>query len=293
MLRKGGIKIAVQKKQLKNKFFSYLSTIDKLSLIGLVIILFFIIFGILAPFLVPNDPIEIDLTQRFLAPNGEFLMGTDHLGRDVFSRLLYGIRTSLSTAFLVLIFSMVVSVIVGTTAGYFGGKIDQLVIGVIDTLLAFPGLVLALVIAGLLGPSLINLMIALAVTHWVGYARIIRGMVMSIKEQEYILAARACGAGDLHIILVHILPNIISPVLVLATLDMGYIILSISGLSFLGLGAQPPTPEWGVMLNAGRPYMQLAPWLMFFPGMAIFLIVLAFNILGDGLRDIFDPRDVA
>ena len=293
MLRKGGIEIEVQKKQLKNKLFSYLLTIDKLAWIGLVIILFFIALGILAPFLVFNDPTEIDLTQRLLAPNGEFWLGTDHLGRDVFSRLLYGIRTSLSTAFLVLIFSMLVSIIIGTIAGYFGGKIDQLVVGVIDTLLAFPGLVLALVIAGLLGPSLVNLMIALAVTHWVGYARIVRGMVMSIKEQEYILAARACGAGDLHIILAHILPNIISPVLVLATLDMGYIILSISGLSFLGLGAQPPTPEWGAMLNAGRPYMQLAPWLMFFPGMAIFLVVLAFNLLGDGLRDIFDPRDVA
>ena len=180
----------------------------------------------------------------------------------------------------------------GTLAGFAGGRIDSIVVSVIDVLLAFPGLILALAIAGMLGPGITNVMIALASIHWVGYARIIRGMVASIKEKEYVLAARAGGAKGSSIITRHIIPNIVSPVIVLATLDMGSIILIIAGLSFLGLGAQPPAPEWGAMLNDGRPYMQIAPWLMIFPGLAIFISVLAFNLMGDGLRDSFDPRSI-
>lgn len=186
---------------------------------------------------------------------------------------------------------MTISIFVGTVSGYTGGWVDNLVMRLIDILMAFPGLILALAIAGMLGPSIMNLMLALAAVQWVAYARIIRGMVLSIKETEYVLAARACGTTDAKIIIRHILPNIISPLTVLATLDMGHLILTISGLSFLGLGAQPPVPEWGAMLNDGRPYMQAAPQLMLYPGMAILLVVLAFNLLGDGLRDVFDPKN--
>ena len=208
------------------------------------------------------------------------------------SRVIYGSRVSISTSFAVLLVIMTVGVAVGTVAGFTGGRVDSMVVAIIDVLLAFPGLILALAIAGMLGPGIINVMIALAAVHWVGYARIIRGMVISIKEKEYVLAARAGGAKKFSLIWRHILPNMMSPIIVLATLDMGSIILTISGLSFLGLGAQPPTPEWGAMLNDGRPYMQIAPWLMLYPGLAIFVTVLAFNLMGDGLRDSLDPRSI-
>ncbi|PKM48027.1 MAG: nickel ABC transporter permease subunit NikC [Firmicutes bacterium HGW-Firmicutes-8] len=259
-------------------------------MLGLIIILGVVAAGIFAPYLAPNDPLKIDLNQRLLAPGKQFPLGTDHLGRCVLSRLIYGIRISLTTSFIVLFIIMTISIFVGTVSGYVGGKVDNLIMRLIDILLAFPGLILALAIAGMLGPSIMNVMIALAAVHWVGYARIIRGMVLSIKEKEYVLAARACGTTDGKIIFRHILPNIISPVIVLATLDMGHLIVSISGLSFLGLGAQPPVPEWGAMLNDGRPYMQVAPQLMLYPGIAILVVVLAFNLLGDGLRDVFDPK---
>lgn len=185
---------------------------------------------------------------------------------------------------------MLISIPVGTISGYVGGRIDNLIMRIIDVLLAFPGLVLALVIAGMLGPGLLNVMIAVASVWWVGYARVIRGIVLSVKEKEFVLAARSSGTSHFGIIVRHILPNVLSPVIVLATLDMGSLILAISGLSFLGLGAQPPTPEWGAMLNDGRPYMQVAPQLMLYPGLAIMIVVFAFNLLGDGLRDALDPK---
>ncbi len=265
---------------------------DRLALVGLIIIVVIVTAGMLAPRLAPHDPLHIDLSLRLEPPGKQFILGSDHLGRCVLSRLLYGTGVSLKTSFLVLGMIMTAGIFFGTLSGYCGGLIDNIIISVIDVLLAFPGLVLALAIAGMLGPSLTNVMIAIAAVHWVGYARIIRGMVISIKEKEYVLAARACGSNSLQIVIRHILPNILSPIIVLATLDMGSIILTISGLSFLGLGAQPPNPEWGAMLNDGRTYMQVAPWLMYFPGLAILVTVMAFNLMGDGLRDLFDPRSL-
>jgi peptide/nickel transport system permease protein len=249
-----------------------------------------ILAGILAPMLVPHDPVKVDLSQRLLSPGDAYLLGTDHLGRCIFSRLIYGVRISLGVALTVLTIVLTTGLVLGTVSGYLGGWVDNLFMRVVDILMAFPGIILALAIAGILGPSLPNIMIALAAVNWVGYARITRGMVLSIKEKEYVLAARACGTSDLRIVMRHILPNMLSPMIVFATLDMGAIILKISGLSFLGLGAQPPDPEWGAMLNDGRPYMQVAPWLMFFPGLSILLAVMAFNLLGDGLRDALDPK---
>lgn len=263
---------------------------DKLAFIGLIIILFIIIIGIFANYIAPNDPIKVDLSKRLHSPSHIYLLGTDHLGRCILSRLIYGIRVSFSTSFILLFIILTIGIIVGVTAGYFGGFIDNVIMRFIDIILAFPGLILDLAIAGILGPSLINLMIAIAAVQWVRYARIIRGMVLSIKEEEFVLAARVLGSSNFKIIKKHILPNIIPQIIILATLDMGSIILRISGLSFLGLGVQPPTPEWGAMLNDGRPYMQTAPWLMIFPGVSILIVVMAFNLLGDGLRDLLDPK---
>lgn len=263
---------------------------DPLAAAGLVIILGFIAVGVLAPFLAPHNPVDVNLDQTLLTPCKEYPLGTDQLGRCLLSRIIWGTRVSLTTSFLVLLAILGISIPYGLISGWFGGWVDNLLMRIVDVLLAFPNIILALVIAGMLGPSLTNTMLALAGVSWVGFARLIRGLVLQVKKQEFILAARALGASDLRILFSHVLPNIIGPVLVLATLDLGWIILSISGLSFIGLGAQPPTPEWGTMLSDSRPYFQVEPNLMLFPGLAIMLTVLGFNLLGDGLRDVFDPR---
>jgi len=262
---------------------------DPASLLGFFIVAVIVTAGLAAPMLAPHDPTAVSLERRLLAPSSEYPLGTDHLGRDELSRLIYGARTTLGTASVVLLVVMTIAVTVGTISGYYGGRLDTLLMGLVDLLLAFPGLILAVAIAGTLGPSLMNVMIAMAAVWWAGYARLIRGMVLSLRQREFVEAARAIGASDRRIMIVHILRNILGPVVVLATLDMGWIILAISGLNYLGLGAQPPTPEWGAMLNDGRPLLQLAPQMMLYPGAAIFLVVLGFNLLGDGLRDVLDP----
>ena len=262
---------------------------DPASLLGLLIVAAIVAAALAAPVLAPHDPTAVSLERRLLTPNSEYPLGTDHLGRDELSRLLYGARTTLGTASVVLMAVMTIAVTVGILSGYYGGRLDTLLMGLVDLLLAFPGLILAVAIAGTLGPSLINVMIAMAAVWWAGYARLIRGMVLSLRQREFVEAARAIGASDRRIMIVHVSRNILGPVIVLATLDMGWIILGISGLNYLGLGAQPPTPEWGAMLNDGRPLLQLAPRMMLYPGVAIFLVVLGFNLLGDGLRDVLDP----
>jgi peptide/nickel transport system permease protein len=188
---------------------------------------------------------------------------------------------------------LTVGVTVGTLSGYYGGWLDQITMRLVDLIMAFPGIILAIAVAGMLGPGLTNVMLAIAAVSWVSYARVIRGMALSTRERDYVLAARALGANDLRIMVRHVLPGLAGPIVVLATLDMGRVILSISGLNFLGLGAQPPSPEWGAMLNDGRPFLHLAPQLMVLPGLAISLAVLGFNLLGDGLRDVLDPQSRA
>lgn len=263
---------------------------DRLALLGLGIILAAAAVAVFAPYIAPNDPVRVDLAKRLAASGASFPLGTDHLGRCVFSRLVYGARVSLPTAGLALTAIMLIGIPVGILSGYCGGRVDNIIMRVVDVLLAFPSLVLALVIAGMLGPGLTNVLIALAAVWWVVYARFVRGLVLAVKEKEFVLAARASGTPDARIIARHILPHVFPSVVVLATLDMGKLILAISGLSFLGLGAQPPASEWGAMLNDGRPYMQLAPQLMLYPGLAVMTVVLALNLLGDGLRDALDPR---
>ena len=262
---------------------------DPAPVIGLAIVFVAVTGAIAAPLLGLPDPTAFDLEERLLSPRLEFPLGTDHLGRDELSRLIYGGRTTLRTAAVVLAVVFAIALTVGTLSGYYGGWLDTFLMSVVDLVLAFPGLILAVAIAGTLGPSLMNVLIAMSVVWWAGYARLLRGMVLSVRSREYVEAARAVGASDRRIMVFHIWRNILGPVVVLATLDMGWIMLGISGLSFLGLGAQPPTPEWGAMLNDGRPFIQIAPQMILYPGAAIVLVVLGFNLLGDGLRDILDP----
>jgi peptide/nickel transport system permease protein len=262
----------------------------RLALIGAVIIFVLIVIAILAPFIAPSDPIEQNLEHRLLPPNTEYLLGTDNLGRCILSRLIHGASVSLLISVMVVGISTFVGVTLGLLAGYRGGFIDELIMRIVDILLAFPGIILALVVVGILGPSLYNVMLALAVVGWTSYARVVRGSVLSVKEKEFVEAARALGASDTRIMFRHILPNIMAPVIVMATLGMAHVILAAAALSFLGLGAQPPIPEWGSMLDGGRAFMRTAPHLTIFPGLAIMVTVLAFNFLGDGLRDVLDPR---
>jgi peptide/nickel transport system permease protein len=262
---------------------------DPTTLLGLAIVVAAAIGALTAPVLAPHDPTAVRLEQRLLAPNRHFPLGTDHLGRDELSRLLYGARTTLGTAIVVLAVVMAVAITVGTLSGYCGGWLDTLLMGLVDLLLAFPPLILAVAVAGILGPSLMHVVIAMATVWWAGYARLIRGMVLSVRQRDFVEAAKALGASDMRVMYAHILRTMLGPLVVLATLDMRWIILGISGLNFLGLGAQPPTPEWGAMLNDGRPFLQLAPQMMLYPGTAICLVVLGFNLLGDSLRDILDP----
>lgn len=263
---------------------------NKIAIIGLIIIISLAFIALFAPFIAPHDPIEQNLDKRLLSPSGEYPMGTDDLGRCLLSRIIYGARVSLQLGVIVVGIITVIGVTLGLISGYYGGIVDEIIMRLVDVVLAFPGIILALAVAGALGPGLFNVMLALAMVGWTGLARVVRSSVLSVKEKEFVESARALGCSDLHIMTRHILPNVMAPVIVLATLDMAFIILAAAGLSFLGLGAQPPTPEWGSMLNNGRAFMRTAPHLTTFPGLAIMVAVLAFNFLGDGLRDALDPR---
>ena len=260
--------------------------------LGLFLVVSLLLAGLFAPWLPLDDPTEIDLPDRLLPPSPGHLLGTDHLGRDTFSRIVHGARMTLLAAAATLALSMTIALTVGILSGYHGGWPDTALMGVVDLLLAFPSLILALAVAGALGPGLFNVLLAAGAVWWVGHARIIRGVTLGARQMEYVTAARAAGAGNRRIILRHIAPNILGPIVVIASLDVGWIILGIAGLNFLGLGAQPPTPEWGAMLNDARPHLQTAPRLLLLPGSAIFIAVLGFNLLGDGLRDLLDPRTV-
>jgi len=262
---------------------------DRTARIGLVIVLVLVALAVLAPVLAPYGPLELK-GDRLEGPSWSHLLGTDRLGRDLLSRLLHGARLSLGTAFFASVLIMTLGIVVGGIAGYVGGVIDFVLSRIIDTILAFPSLILAIVIAGVFEPSLTSLMLALASVWWVGYARIIRGLILAMRERPFVEAARVGGAREGRILVRHILPNIIPPVIVLMTLEMGTIILAIASLNFLGLGVQPPTPEWGALLNDGRNNFFSAPHVLLVPGMAISLAVLGFNLLGDGLRDVLDPK---
>ncbi|MBU1486455.1 ABC transporter permease [bacterium] len=263
---------------------------SKLALTGAIIILLLIVIAVFAPLLAPYDPIRINLAERLQGPNIRHLFGTDNVGRDILSRTLYGTRISLAVGFAATFFSMSIGLVFGTLAGFFGGKIDAVIMRFVDLMLSFPGLLLAIGIAVSLGPGLFTLFIALGCVGWAGFARLVRGIVLSIMQEPYIEAARAIGCGRLRIIIKHLLPNCLPLVIVTASLKIATFVLSEAGLSFLGLGAQPPTPSWGSMVSLGRDFIRTAPYMSVFPGLAIAITVIGFNLLGDGLRDLLDPK---
>jgi peptide/nickel transport system permease protein len=256
----------------------------------LVLLSAMVFLALLAPWIAPYDPNNIDLKGSLASPSMQHWLGTDHLGRDVWSRILYGATTSFTIAASVVGFALVMGIALGGAAGYFGGLADDIISRLIDLFLSFPGMIFALAIVGALGSSVLNLILALAMVHWASYARLMRGQVLSIKSNDYVSSARVIGASDRRILVKHILPNAVAPVIVLATLDMGHVILSAAALSFLGLGIPPSIPEWGSMLNAGKEFMRTAPYLTLFPGMAITLTVILFSLLGDGVQEILDPE---
>lgn len=257
---------------------------------GLILTLLLVLAALAAPLLATHDPNQQDTSRRLEEPSNEHLLGLDDLGRDVYSRIVYGARVSLRVGFSVVLIASLVGITLGAISGYFGGIPDMLVMRLCDILLAFPGILLAIALVAVLGPSLINVILALSIIGWVGYARLVRGQVLKVREMEYVTAAKALGAKSPRVIIKHVLPNVINPVIVMATLGLAGAILAEAALSFLGLGVQPPTPSWGAMLTAGRRYLGLANHLAIFPGAAIMLAVMGLNFLGDGLIDALDPK---
>ncbi len=263
---------------------------NPLSLTGSAIILVLLLFALLAPYIAPFDPYSTNPIQKLLPPSGVHWMGTDGLGRDILSRVLFGTRISLWIALLILLIAGTLGTVVGVVAGYVGGFWDNLLMRITDIFMAFPQLILAMAVAAALGPSLTNVVIAISFGAWTVFARLARSRALAVREEDFVAAARATGAGPLRVLSVHILPMALSPIIIQGTLSMGGIILTAAGLGFLGFGAQPPSPEWGLMVSDGRNFMPHAWWVSTFPGLAIMITVLGFNLIGDGIRDILDPR---
>jgi len=263
------------------------NNVGRIGLIFLCILLFIAIF---APLIAPYDPLDDNLMNRYKAPSKDHWMGTDEMGRDILSRIIYGSRISLKVGLLSISVALVFGTLLGILAGFYGGMVDMLIMRVMDIMLAFPSILLAITIVTILGPQLKNAILAIGIINIPRFARVIRSSVISIRESEYIDAARALGANDIRIIVFHLLPNSLAPLIVQSTLGIAEAILEAAALSFLGLGAQPPQPEWGAMLSDARSALQRAPWVATFPGLAIIFGVFGFNLLGDGLRDALDPK---
>jgi peptide/nickel transport system permease protein len=263
---------------------------NRAAIIGGLIVVLFVFVAILAPWISPYLPNEGDLAKRLKPPSKEHLLGTDALGRDQLSRVIFGARISLQIQVVAVFIALIIGTLIGMVGGYYGGKLDNLIMRLMDILLAFPGIFLAISIIAVLGPGLTNLMLAAGIYSIPQFARIVRGSVLSLKEKEFIEAARAVGENDFNILFRYLLPNSMAPIIIQTTLRMATVLLTASGLSFLGLGVQPPTPEWGAMLSNARGYMITAPHVATVPGLAIMLVVIGFNLFGDGLRDSLDPR---
>lgn len=264
-----------------------------LAVFGLLTVVAFLIIALTAPLITQFAPDEVSYTDITKAPSPQYWFGTDELGRDVFARVVYGARLSLSVGFLAILFASVAGTFFGIVSGYLGGWVDEIIMRLVDAMLALPFLVLAIVVAAVLGPSLQNTILAIAIVSLPGFARIARGEVLVVKERDFVQAANALGASVPRTLFRHILPNVSGPLIVQVTLGVAQAILTESSLSFLGLGVQPPTPAWGAMLNTAKGYLDIAPWMALFPGLAIFLAVLGLSLLGDGLREAFNPRQRA
>lgn len=260
------------------------------AMIGLALIGILMFLALTADIVAPQGIDDQDLRKGLFPPSREFPLGTDEFGRDMLSRVIHGSRVSLQVGIIATVISGIVGIVLGLMAGYFGGRFDYLICGLVDISWAFPTVLLAIFMIAVLGPGLVNVMIAVGFSYWGGFTRVVRGQVLSLREWEFVLAARSLGASNLRIMIQEMLPNIIAPVIVMSTLMMADAILIEATLSFLGMGAQPPIPSWGSILSSGRSYLRLAPWVTFFPGIAIMLTVFGFNLLGDGLRDALDPR---
>ena len=271
------------------RFFRHLYH-NPLSLIGLTIIMLLVITGVFSDYLMPYDPTEIAPMVRLRPPSADHLLGTDEIGRDVLSRVIAGARISLVVGISIVFISAVIGMIVGLISGYFGGAIDQVLMRLTDIFISLPTLILAIAMTAALGPSLPNAVAAMIIVWWPIYARLIRSEVLSVKQRDYVKAVRIMGAGHLRILFLHVLPNSIDAIIVRASIDFGNAVMFCAALSFIGLGAQPPTPEWGAMVTMGKDYLRDAWWLVTFSGLAIFLTVMGFNLLGDGLRDFMDPK---
>ncbi len=265
---------------------------NKLALVGAVIVVGLIFLAIFADFIAPYDPLAQNIILKLKPPSSVHWFGQDPLGRDILSRMIYGSRISLKVGIATVSISLTLGLIIGSISGYYGGLVDELFMRIVDILMAFPGILLAIAMVAVLGPDLNHVILALCLIGWVGYARLVRGQVLSVRELDYVTAAQALGASSVRVIALHIIPNLIAPVIVEATFGMAGAILAEASLSFLGLGVQPPTPSWGAMLNEGRQYLLLAPHTTTFPGIAIMLVVLGFNFLGDGLRDYLDVKRI-
>ena len=267
---------------------------NRLTYIGIAIAIVVILVAIFAPFIATHDVTEQSLGLRFASPSADHWFGTDALGRDVFSRVVFGARISLEVGITVVVVSSVIGIILGAIAGFYGGWIDKLLSGyVFNVFLAFPGLLLAIALVAFLGAGLGKMILALCIIGWVGYARVMRGQVLKVREYDFVQAAKALGAGNMRILFTHILPNAVQPLIVQASLGMAGAVLSEASLSFLGLGIPPPAPSWGTMIEEARQYFAIYPHVLFFPGIAIALTVLAFNFIGDGLRQYLDPKQRA
>ena len=268
------------KKLMKNKQFT----------LFFVLAVIVVITAIAAPWLTPKNPYDAVMTDSLLPPSKEYIWGTDRLGRDLFSRVIYGTRPSLAMTFSLIGVVFVVGTALGIAAGYFGGMLDTVIMRFADMMISFPGLILAIAVAGILGPNMVNAVMAVALVSWPKYSRLGRSLVLKIKNNMYIEAAIVGGAKSSQIIWKYLIPNIVTMMIVTAAADIGAMMLELASLSFLGFGAQAPTPEWGLMLNEGRTYISKAPWLIIYPGAAIIIVVIIFNMLGDSIRDILDPK---
>ena len=288
--------LAPRQSELKRIVSAFL--LSKIATFGAIIFALFLLITILAPVLAPHDPALQDLKRRLAPPVGlgmeeaswEYPLGNDNLGRDILSRLLVGSRVSFVVGVTTILLSASVGSLIGAISGFYRGPLDNIVMRFVDVWMAFPGLLLAIAFGAALGPGLVNLILALSLTNWVVYCRVVRAEVLSIRERDYVMAARVVGTSDLRIILRHVLPNILAPILVISTLRMGTVIIAEASLNFLGIGVQSSMPTWGGMLSDGREFMRNAWWLATFPGIAISIVVLGVNLLGDGLRDALDPR---